>query len=173
MAFWHRAHSYKFFFQVLIARLTQVSLLESKPGFEIVTQLADTGKRPSSPGLKNWANKILRQITELRSEKLEEKKYCVTFIAFCQLWSAPKLEIDAKKIKGTIERSKEDHIQSADCLFSNQTSLLAHTSPRCFTFIYVFIFIFYFFANMHNCTVIVKGSVWPEIDQIISQPEDK
>jgi hypothetical protein len=53
MAFWHRAHSYKFFFQVLIARLTQVSLLESKPGFEIVTQLADTGKRPSSPGLKN------------------------------------------------------------------------------------------------------------------------
>jgi hypothetical protein len=26
---------------------------------------------------------------------------------------------------------------------------------------------------MHNCTVIVKGSVWPEIDQIISQPEDK
>ncbi len=48
MAFWHWAHSDKCFFQLLIPELTPVSLLESKSGFEIVTQLADTGKRSSS-----------------------------------------------------------------------------------------------------------------------------
>ncbi len=42
MAFWHRAQSDKCFFQLLIPELTPVSLLESKSGFEIFTQLADT-----------------------------------------------------------------------------------------------------------------------------------
>jgi hypothetical protein len=37
-----------FFFQLLIQELTPVSLLERESGFEIVTQLADTGKRPTS-----------------------------------------------------------------------------------------------------------------------------
>jgi hypothetical protein len=36
------------FFQLLIPGLTPVSLLGSKSGFEIVKQLADIGKRPSS-----------------------------------------------------------------------------------------------------------------------------
>jgi hypothetical protein len=44
MAFWHRAHPDKCFFLLLIPGLTPVSLLESDSGFEIVTQLADTGK---------------------------------------------------------------------------------------------------------------------------------
>jgi hypothetical protein len=35
-------------FQLLVPALTTVSLLESKFGFQIVTQLADTRKRPSS-----------------------------------------------------------------------------------------------------------------------------
>jgi hypothetical protein len=47
MAFWHQAHSDTWFFQLLIPGFTPVSLLESNSGFEIVTQLADTGKRPS------------------------------------------------------------------------------------------------------------------------------
>jgi hypothetical protein len=38
----------KLHFQLLFPGLTLVSLLESESGFEIVTQLADTGKRPSS-----------------------------------------------------------------------------------------------------------------------------
>jgi hypothetical protein len=46
MAFRHRAESDKcYFFQLLIALLTTVPLLESESGFEIVTQLTDTGKR--------------------------------------------------------------------------------------------------------------------------------
>jgi hypothetical protein len=36
------------FFQLLIPGLTPFSLLESESGIEIVTQLADTGKLPSS-----------------------------------------------------------------------------------------------------------------------------
>jgi hypothetical protein len=48
MAFWCRAHSDECFFQLLIPRFISVSLLESKLGVEIVTQLADTGKRSSS-----------------------------------------------------------------------------------------------------------------------------
>ncbi len=48
MAFWHRAHSNKCFSQLLIPGLTPASLLESESGFETVTQLADTGERPSS-----------------------------------------------------------------------------------------------------------------------------
>ncbi len=48
MAFRHRAHSDKCFFQLPIPGLTPVSLLESKLEFEIVTQLADTSKRLSS-----------------------------------------------------------------------------------------------------------------------------
>jgi hypothetical protein len=36
------------FFQLLIPRLTPVSLLESASGFEIATQLSDTRKEPSS-----------------------------------------------------------------------------------------------------------------------------
>jgi hypothetical protein len=43
MAFYHRAQSDKCFFQLLVAGLTPVSLLESKSGFEVVTQLASTG----------------------------------------------------------------------------------------------------------------------------------
>jgi hypothetical protein len=35
-------------FQLLIAGLTPVSLLESEAGLEIVTQSVDTEKRPSS-----------------------------------------------------------------------------------------------------------------------------
>ncbi len=46
MTIWHRAH--KCFFQLLIPGLTPVSLLQSELGFEIVTQLAGTGKWPSS-----------------------------------------------------------------------------------------------------------------------------
>jgi hypothetical protein len=34
-------------FQLFIPELTLVSLLESEAGFEIVTQLAETEKRPS------------------------------------------------------------------------------------------------------------------------------
>jgi hypothetical protein len=34
-------------FQPLIPRLTPVSLMKTEWGFDIVTQLADTGKRPS------------------------------------------------------------------------------------------------------------------------------
>jgi hypothetical protein len=48
MAFWHGAHSDKCLFQLLIPGLTPVSLLESESWFEIVTQLAETGKRPFS-----------------------------------------------------------------------------------------------------------------------------
>ncbi len=47
-AFGHQAHSDKCFSQLHNPRLTTVSLVESELGFEIVTQLADTGKRPSS-----------------------------------------------------------------------------------------------------------------------------
>ncbi len=48
MAFWHRAHSDKCIFQLLIPGLTPVSQLESESKLEIATQLADTGKRPCS-----------------------------------------------------------------------------------------------------------------------------
>jgi hypothetical protein len=37
-----------FSFQLLIPGLTSVSQLESRLGFELMIQLADTGKRPSS-----------------------------------------------------------------------------------------------------------------------------
>jgi hypothetical protein len=47
MAFWHRAHSNKCFLQLLIPGLTPVSLLERELGLGMVTQLVDTGKRPS------------------------------------------------------------------------------------------------------------------------------
>ncbi len=47
MTFWRRAQSDECFFQLFIPGLIPVSLLGSKSGFEIVTQLADTGKRPS------------------------------------------------------------------------------------------------------------------------------
>jgi hypothetical protein len=47
MVFWHHAHLIKCFLQLLIPGLSLVSLLESESGFEIVTQLADAGKRPS------------------------------------------------------------------------------------------------------------------------------
>jgi hypothetical protein len=36
-----------FFFQLLVAGLTSVSLLEKESVFGIVTQLANTGERPS------------------------------------------------------------------------------------------------------------------------------
>jgi hypothetical protein len=45
-AFLHEAHLDESFFQLLIPRLTPVSLLESKLGLETVTQLPDGGKRP-------------------------------------------------------------------------------------------------------------------------------
>ncbi len=48
MSFWHRAHPGKYFFQLLISWLIPVLLFGSESGFEIVTQLPDTGKRPSS-----------------------------------------------------------------------------------------------------------------------------
>jgi hypothetical protein len=48
MAFLHLAHSDKFFFRLLIPKLNPVALLESESRFEIVTQLAHTGKRPPS-----------------------------------------------------------------------------------------------------------------------------
>jgi hypothetical protein len=48
MTFFYGAHSNHYFLQVLVQGLTSVSLLESKSGFEIATQLVDTGKRPSS-----------------------------------------------------------------------------------------------------------------------------
>ncbi len=48
MAFWPQAHSDKCLFQVLIPGLTDVSLLESERGFEIVATLADTGKQSNS-----------------------------------------------------------------------------------------------------------------------------
>jgi hypothetical protein len=48
MAFWYRAHSDKCFFQLLNPGFTRVTLLESESGFEIVTQLVDTGKQSSS-----------------------------------------------------------------------------------------------------------------------------
>ncbi len=42
-----RAHSDKCSLKLFIQGLAHVSLLESKSGFEIVTQLADTRKLPS------------------------------------------------------------------------------------------------------------------------------
>jgi hypothetical protein len=48
MAFWHQACSDKCFFQLLIPGSTPVSLLESKSGFEIVTQLKEPENVPSS-----------------------------------------------------------------------------------------------------------------------------
>jgi hypothetical protein len=44
MAFRHRAHSGKFFLPLLNPGLNSVSLVESESGFEIGTQLAETGK---------------------------------------------------------------------------------------------------------------------------------
>jgi hypothetical protein len=49
MAFWHQATSDKCCFPAIIPKLTaDVSLLESEFGFEVVTQLVDTRKRPSA-----------------------------------------------------------------------------------------------------------------------------
>jgi hypothetical protein len=48
MASWHWACSAECFLQLLNPKPTPVSLLESELGFVIVTQFADTGKRPSS-----------------------------------------------------------------------------------------------------------------------------
>jgi hypothetical protein len=48
MTFWNQAQSVKCFFQLLIPRLTPLSLLERESGFETVTQLADTGNQPYS-----------------------------------------------------------------------------------------------------------------------------
>jgi hypothetical protein len=45
MAFLRQTHSDKRFFQLLFSRLTPVLLLESECGFEIVTELAVSGKR--------------------------------------------------------------------------------------------------------------------------------
>ncbi len=43
MAFSHRAHSDECYSQLLIPKLTPVSLLERELGFEIITQLTETG----------------------------------------------------------------------------------------------------------------------------------
>jgi hypothetical protein len=48
MVFGQPAKSDECFFQLLFPVLTQVSLLENESWFEIVTQLADNGKRPYS-----------------------------------------------------------------------------------------------------------------------------
>jgi hypothetical protein len=41
MAFWHRVHSDKCFFQLLVPGSNPVSQLEIESGFEIVTEHAD------------------------------------------------------------------------------------------------------------------------------------
>jgi hypothetical protein len=46
MAFCHQANPDECLSQLLIPELIPVSMLESKSGFEIVTQHAYTGKRP-------------------------------------------------------------------------------------------------------------------------------
>jgi hypothetical protein len=48
MAFWHQANSNECSVQLIIPGLTPVSLLENESGFEIGTQLPDTGKLQSS-----------------------------------------------------------------------------------------------------------------------------
>ncbi len=66
MAFWHRAHSDKCYFQLLIPGSTPASQLKSVSGFEIVTKLAGTGKWPK----KMW--KMWKFFTSVvyRSERL-------------------------------------------------------------------------------------------------------
>ncbi len=74
MAFWHQAHSDKYFLKLVIPGITPVSLLESGSGFEIVTQLVDIGKRPSSH-LTSMSPKpkfqIASQIKEEGKQKLD------------------------------------------------------------------------------------------------------
>ncbi len=59
MAFWDRAQSDKCFSQRLIPGLKPDLLLESEPGFEIVTQLSNTGKQPSAHTYKVYAYDVI------------------------------------------------------------------------------------------------------------------
>jgi hypothetical protein len=79
------------FFQFLFPGLTLVSLLESEPGFENVTQLAETRKQPSShPQVLQFfadAKNLVYMISGSRSGRFNFF-CCYVFFTLCN-WSNP------------------------------------------------------------------------------------